>query len=145
LPGSGRQYPNYEIVGSPDQAPAWSPYTRRMGFIIKVLVGAAALWVADRLISGIELTGDIWQILLIALVFGIVNALLKPLVKILSIPFLIITLGLFAIVINMLMLAITAGLMENLTVDGFLAAFLGSLVISIVTAVLNFIIPDSSE
>jgi putative membrane protein len=66
-------------------------------------------------------------------------------VKILSIPFLIITLGLFAIVINMLMLAITAGLMENLTVDGFLAAFLGSLVISIVTAVLNFIIPDSSE
>lgn len=116
-----------------------------MGFIIKVLVGGAALWVADRLISGIELTGDVWQILLIALVFGIVNALLKPLVKILSIPFLIITLGLFAIVINMLMLAITAGLMENLTVDGFLAAFLGSLVISIVTAVLNFIIPDSNE
>ncbi|MGH9893664.1 MAG: phage holin family protein [bacterium] len=116
-----------------------------MGFIIKVLVGAAALWVADRLISGIELTGDIWQILLIALVFGIVNALLRPLVKILSIPFLIITLGLFAIVINMLMLAITAGLMENLTVDGVLSAFLGSLVISIVTAVLSFLIPDSND
>ena len=116
-----------------------------MVFIIKVLVGAAALWVADRLISGIELTGDIWQILLIALVFGIVNALLKPLVKILSFPFLIITLGLFAIIINMLILAITAGLIENHTVDGFLAAFLGSLVISVVTAVLNFIIPDSSE
>lgn len=116
-----------------------------MGFIIKVLVGAAALWVAARFVPGIDLTGDVWQILLIALVFGIVNALLKPLVKILSIPFLIITLGLFAIVINMLMLAITAGLMDNLTVDGFLAAFLGSLVISIVTAILNAVIPDRND
>ena len=113
-----------------------------MSFVIKVLVGAAALWVAAEIVPGIELVADIWQILLIALVFGLVNAVIKPILKVLSFPILIITLGLFAIVINMILLAITAGLMEGLTVDGILAAFLGSLVISIVSAVLNLVIPD---
>lgn len=113
-----------------------------MGFLIKILVGAAALWVAARFVPGIDLSGTIWQVLVIALVFGLVNAFIKPLLKLLSLPLLIITLGLFAIIINMILLAITAGLMENLTVDGVLAAFLGSLVISIVTAVLNAVIPD---
>jgi len=113
-----------------------------VSFVIKVLVGAAALWVAAEIVPGIELVADIWQILLIALVFGLVNAVIKPILKVLSFPILIITLGLFAIVINMILLAITAGLMEGLTVDGILAAFLGSLVISIVSAVLNLVIPD---
>jgi putative membrane protein len=111
-------------------------------FVIRVLVNAAALWVADKIVDGIELSGDIWQILLIALVFGIVNAILKPILKLLSLPVLIITLGLFAIIINTALLAITAGLMENLTIVGFWSAVLGSLVISVVGAVLNAIIPD---
>jgi putative membrane protein len=114
-----------------------------VNFIIKVLVNAAALWVAARIVPGIELTADIWQILLIALVFGLVNAFLRPLLKLLSLPVLIVTLGLFAIIINVILLAITAGLMEGLTIDGFLAALLGSLVISVVSAVLNAIIPDA--
>ncbi|MGH8928498.1 MAG: phage holin family protein, partial [Acidimicrobiia bacterium] len=97
-----------------------------MSFVIKVLVNAAALWVAAQLISGIDLTGDIWQILLIALVFGIVNAVLKPILKLLSLPVLIITLGLFAIIINVALLAITAALMEGLTIDGFVSALLGA-------------------
>lgn len=111
-------------------------------FVIRVLVNAAALWVAAQIVPGIGLSGDIWQILLIALVFGIVNAILKPILKLLSLPALIITLGLFAIIINTALLAITAGLMENLTIDGFWSAVLGSLVISVVGAVLNAIIPD---
>jgi putative membrane protein len=111
-------------------------------FLIRVLVNAAALWVAARFVPGIEMSGDIWQILLIALVFGIINAVLKPILKLLSLPVLLITLGLFAIIINTALLAITAGLMENLTIDGFLPALLGSLVISVVSAVLNAIIPD---
>ncbi|HSL25087.1 MAG TPA: phage holin family protein [Acidimicrobiia bacterium] len=114
-----------------------------MNFVIKVLVNAAALWVAARIVPGIDLTGDIWQILLIALVFGLVNAFLKPLLKLLSLPVLIVTLGLFAIIINVILLAITAALMEGLTIDGFLAALLGSLVISVVGAVLNAVIPDA--
>lgn len=113
-----------------------------MSFIIKVLVNAAALWVAAQIVPGIDLIADIWQVLLIALVFGLINAFIKPILKVLSLPVLILTLGLFAIVINMVMLAITAGLMEGLTVDGVLAAFLGALVISVVSAVLNMVIPD---
>ncbi|MCA1736645.1 MAG: phage holin family protein [Actinobacteria bacterium] len=113
-----------------------------MSFIIRVLVNAAALWVTAQIVPGIDLTADIWQILLIALVFGLVNAVIKPILKILSLPVLIITLGLFAIVINMALLALTAGLMDGLTVDGVLAAFLGALVISVVSAVLNMVIPD---
>jgi putative membrane protein len=111
-------------------------------FVIRVLVNAAALWVADRLLDGLTLSGDVWQVLLIALVFGIVNAILKPILKLLSLPVLIITLGLFALVINAALLAITAGLMENLTIDGFWTAVLGALIISIVGAILNAIIPD---
>ena len=113
-----------------------------MRFVIRVLVNAAALWVADKIVDGIKLSGDVWQILLIALVFGIVNAILKPILKLLSLPLLIITLGLFAIIINTVLLAITAGLMENLSIDSFWSALLGSLIISVVGAVLNGIIRD---
>ena len=113
-----------------------------MNFIIKVLVNAAALWVAARFVPGIDLTADIWQILLIALVFGLINTFLKPILKVLSLPVIILTLGLFAIIVNVILLAITAALMEGLTIDGFLPALLGSIVISIVSAILNAIIPD---
>lgn len=115
-----------------------------MNFIIKVLVNAAALWVAARFVPGIDLTADIWQILLIALVFGLINTFLKPILKVLSLPVIILTLGLFAIIVNVILLAITAALMDGLTIDGFLPALLGSIVISIVSAILNAIIPDPS-
>ena len=114
----------------------------RVNFIIKVLVNAAALWVAARFVPGIDLTADIWQILLIALVFGLINTFLKPILKLLSLPVIILTLGLFAIIVNVILLAITAGLMDGLTIDGFLPALLGAIVISIVSAILNAIIPD---
>lgn len=119
-------------------------YYRLVNFIIKVLVNAAALWVAARFVPGIELTADIWQILLIALVFGLINTFLKPVLKVLSLPVIILTLGLFAIIVNVILLAITAGLMDGLTIDGFLPALLGAIVISIVSAILNAIIPDSA-
>jgi putative membrane protein len=115
-----------------------------VNFIIKVLVNAAALWVAARFVPGIDLTADIWQILLIALVFGLINTFLKPILKVLSLPVIILTLGLFAIIVNVILLAITAALMDGLTIDGFLPALLGSIVISIVSAILNAIIPDPS-
>ena len=115
-----------------------------MNFIIKVLINAAALWVAARFVPGIDLTADIWQILLIALVFGLINTFLKPILKILSLPVIILTLGLFAIIVNVILLAITAALMDGLTIDGFLAALLGAIVISIVSAILSAVIPDSN-
>jgi len=111
-------------------------------FVIRILINAAALWVADQLVDGIELSGSIWAILLVALVFGVVNAVLKPVLKLLSLPVLILTLGLFAFVINAALLGLTAALMDNLTVDGFWSAVLGGLIIAVVSAVLSRVLPD---
>ncbi|HKX73984.1 MAG TPA: phage holin family protein [Acidimicrobiia bacterium] len=113
-----------------------------MRLIIRILVNAAALWVAAQIVDGIDLSGNIWAILLVALIFGVVNAIIKPIVKLFSLPMLILTLGLFALVINAAMLALTAALTDNLSVDGFIPAVLGALVISVVSAVLSWLIPD---
>lgn len=102
-----------------------------MRLIIKFLATAGALWLAAWIVPGIELSDEIGTILWVALVFGLVNIFVKPIVKLLTLPMLLITLGLFAFVINAALLGLTAWLTDGLTVDGFLAALLGSLVISI--------------
>ena len=106
-------------------------------FVVRLFVNALALSAAAWLVPGISLTGGVWRVLLVALVFGLVNALLKPLVLLLSLPFLLLTLGLFAFVVNGAMLLITARLTEHLAVSGLGAAILGSIVISLVSAVLG--------
>jgi putative membrane protein len=112
--------------------------------VIRLFVNAVALWVAAQLVSGIQLTGDFWPIILVAAVFGLVNALIKPVALLLSLPFLIITLGLFTIVINALMLMLTAAIVDALTVSGFGAAILGSLIISLVSLLFSVILPEDS-
>jgi putative membrane protein len=101
-----------------------------MSLLIKFLVTAASLWLAAWIVQGIELSDQIGTILWVALIFGIINMFIKPIVKLLTLPMLLITLGLFAFVINALLLWLTAWLTDGLTVDGFFAALLGSLVIS---------------
>ena len=110
--------------------------------IIRLFVNAVALWVAARLVSGIELSGEFGPILIVAAVFGLVNALIKPLVVLFSLPFVVLTLGLFTVVINALMLMLTAGLMSALSVSGFGTALLGSLLISLVSLIFSIILPD---
>ncbi len=106
--------------------------------IVRLLINAAALWLASVIVPGISFEeGSLTSILLVALVFGIVNVLLKPIFKLFTFPVIILTLGLFALVINTALLAITAGLMSDLTISGFVPAFLGALIISIVSAVLD--------
>lgn len=100
--------------------------------LIRLLVNALALVVAANLVDGIQLAPGFVDVLVVALVFGLVNALIKPVVVLLSFPFLVITLGLLSFVINAGMLLLTDHFTERLAVDGFLAALLGSLVISIV-------------
>jgi putative membrane protein len=111
-------------------------------FIIKTLANAAALAVAVWLIPDIGLTGDdnadkAVTLLLVALIFGVVNFVVKPLVQLLSLPLLLLTLGLFTLVINALMLMLTSWIAEEVDlsfhVDGFWTAVLGGLVISIVS------------
>ena len=79
-----------------------------MRLILKLLINAAALWAAGELITGIDLDGDFWTILLVALIFGLVNTFIKPILKVLSFPVIILTIGLFTLVINAAMLGLTA-------------------------------------
>ena len=105
-------------------------------FLIRLLVNALALAAAAWLVDGIQMDGDFVNVLMVALVFGILNAVLKPFLLLFSLPLLI------ALVVNAAMLMITASLLDDFAVSGFWAALLGSLVISIVTIVLGGALKD---
>jgi putative membrane protein len=112
-----------------------------MSFVIRTLVNAAALWVATRIVPGVTFDGGLLAFLGVALVFGVINATLRPLTKILTFPLIIVTLGIFALIVNGLMLWLTSSLSSSLGlgfhVRGFWAAFFGALVVSIVSALLS--------
>ena len=120
-----------------------------MPFLVRLLVNAAALWVATAIVPGVAYTGSTLPFLGVALVFGVVNATLGPVAKILTFPLIILTLGVFALVINGLMLWLTSSLSEVLGlgfhVRGFWAAFFGALVVSIVSTVLSVAIRDAAR
>lgn len=119
-----------------------------MKLIIRILINAVALWLAAQFLPNIILTKDLVGILIVAIIFGMVNALIRPILSLLALPLTILTLGLFTIVINAIMLLITAGIAGNLlSIQGeswgkLWAAILGSLVISIVSTVLSWVLSD---
>jgi putative membrane protein len=112
-----------------------------MPFFIRLLVNAAALWVATRLVPGVSFDGGLVPFLGVAFVFGVINATLRPLTKIVTFPLILLTLGIFALVVNGLMLWLTSSLSSTLGlgfhVSGFWAAFFGALVVSIVSAFIS--------
>lgn len=120
-----------------------------MPFVLRLLVNAAALWVATRIVPGVMYTGDTLPFLGVALVFGVVNAIIGPVTKILTFPLIIVTLGIFALVVNGLMLWLTSSISTALglgfRVSGFWPAFWGALVVSIVSTMLSFLVSDSSR
>ena len=127
-----------------------------MPFVIRLLVNAAALWVATRIVPGVTYDGGVLPFLGVALVFGVINATLRPLTKILTFPLIIVTLGIFALVVNGLMLWLTSALSHALGlgfhVDGFWSAFFGALVTSLVSLLLTMFVreprrtpPDSTR
>ena len=120
-------------------------------FVVKTIANAGALAVAVWLLDKITLTGDstgkkAWTLILVALVFGLVNAVVKPLVQVLTFPLFILTLGLITLVVNALMLLLTSWVCDKLDlsfhVDGFGTALLGGLIISIVAWGLHMVLPD---
>ncbi len=122
-----------------------------MKFIVWVVVNALALAVATWLLDGITLTGGstedrVVTLLLVALIFGVVNAVVRPVVKTLSLPFIILTLGLLIFVINALMLLLTSWISSQFglgfDVDGFWTAVLGAVVVMVATWVLELVLPD---
>ncbi len=110
-----------------------------MGFILKVLLTALAVFVADYLLDGVHIAGNWITTVIVALVLALLNTFLKPVLVILTIPITIITLGLFLLVINMVIVMLAAFLIDGFTVDGWLYALLFSLIVSLVTYILDAI------
>jgi putative membrane protein len=108
------------------------------------VVNAIALWCAALVIDGVHFDGDLVALAGTALVFSIVNLLIKPFVLLLTMPLTIVTFGLFLLVVNALMLMLTGALSRAYSVDGFWAALLGAILISVVSLVLNLVTGDLS-
>jgi putative membrane protein len=120
-----------------------------MHILVRLIINAAALWVATRLVPGISYTGDGATLFAVALVFGVLNVLVKPVLVVLTIPFLIVTLGLFTFVLNAVMLWLTSAASTSLglgfRVDGFGAAFIGGLVVTVVSFVLSLFVSSGKD
>jgi putative membrane protein len=118
-----------------------------MGVIWRILINAAALWVATRVVPGVSFGGSWRALLIVALVFGVLNVCVRPILMLLTLPLLLVTLGLFTFVLNAVMLWLTSAVSDALglgfLVDGFGAAFLGALVVTLVSFMLSLFV--SSE
>ena len=117
-----------------------------MNFIIRLVVNAAALWLAARFVNGITYVGG-WQgLIVVAVVFGVINAFVRPVLSFLSMPIQFVTLGLFTLVLNAFMLMLTGWAVAKLglsfTVAGFVPALLGAILVSIVSLVLSSMLTD---
>ena len=108
-------------------------------FLLRVVVNAIAIAITASILPGIHVANnDIGTLLIIGLVFGIINALVRPVMMLLTCPFIILSLGLFVLVINGLLLSLTASLSDGrLTVDSFLWAMVGGLVMAIIGVILE--------
>jgi putative membrane protein len=114
-----------------------------------IAVGVAAWLLADITISGTSTTRRVITLLVVAAIFGLVNALVKPLATLLSLPFIVLTLGLLIFVINAVMLLLTSWISDGLNVpfevEGFGTALLGALIITVVSWLVNVFLPDKLE
>jgi putative membrane protein len=119
------------------------------GFLVRLLITAAALWVATRIVTGVTYEGGWLPFFGLALVFGVVNTFVGFLAKVLTFPIILVTFGFFLLVVNGLMLQLTSVVAETLGigfhVDGFWPAFWGALVVSIVSWLLNVTMVDKSS
>jgi putative membrane protein len=118
-----------------------------MGFLFSFIGTAASLWVAVLLIDGFEFEGEWWQFLIAAAIVGLANAIVKPILRLFSLPLILLTLGLFLIVVNALVLQFAvwlSGVFDlGLTSEGFFwETFLASIVVSIVGWIIGAILPD---
>ena len=117
-----------------------------MNLLLRWLASAAAVWVATKLVPGIGYEGGFQTLLVVALILGLVNALVRPLLKFLACGIIALTLGLFLLVINAVLLLLVEALANSFgygfRVDGFMAALLGSAVISVVSYLLSMVLTD---
>jgi putative membrane protein len=120
-----------------------------MMIVWRLLINAAALWAATRIIPGISFNGEWSTLIVVALIFGMLNASVRPLLWFMTLPLLIVTLGLFTFVLNALMLWLTGAVSDWLglgfQVEGFGAAFLGAVVVSVVSFMLSLFVASNKR
>ncbi|WP_088959502.1 phage holin family protein [Micromonospora purpureochromogenes] len=125
-----------------------------MGFLIRLAITAVALWVTTLIVPGVDVTGrngaeTAFTLIVVALIFGVVNAVLKPVIKVVGCVFYLLTLGLIALVVNALLFLLTdwiAGALDlPFRVDGFWAAFWGAIVMAVVSWLISVAVPDRLE
>lgn len=120
-----------------------------MKILMRWVAAAIAIFVAVKLLPGLYFNGAWWQLGIVALIFGLLNALVRPVLKFLTCPLIILTLGLFVLVINAMMLWLTARAADTFGIDfrvsGFWSAFWGALVISVISAALNLLIREEDD
>lgn len=125
-----------------------------MAFLVRWLVNAVALWATTKVVSGIDVTGsstgkNLLTLLIVALIFGLVNAIIKPIVKLVGCVFYLLTLGLISFFVNALLFLLVdwiAGLVDlPFKIDGFWPAFWGAIVMALVSWAISLVIPDRLE
>lgn len=125
-----------------------------MGFLIRWVINAVALWITTLIVSGIEITAattvrSILTLIVVALIFGLVNAILKPVIHLFGCVFYVITLGLFALLVNALLFLLVDWLASvfklPFEINGFWPAFWGAIVMGIVSWALSLLVPDKDE
>jgi putative membrane protein len=118
-------------------------------FLVRLLINAAALWAAVSMVQGITFTGGFLRLLAVALVFGVVNSILRPLIRLFAFPLLLLSLGLLTFVLNGLMLFVTAAVSERLAlgfhVAGLWPAVVGAFVVSLTSFLLHLILPGPKK
>jgi len=123
-------------------------FTQLRSVVLKWLITSLAIFAAIYLVPGIHFTGPGWQLGIIAAIFSMVNLLLRPILMLIICPMIILTLGLFSVAINALMLMLTANVAIYLgieySIDSFTTAFIGALVISFTSLILNMLAGEGS-
>jgi putative membrane protein len=110
--------------------------------LLRWAIVAVAIAIAAAVLPSVEVDGGFFGLIGVALIFGLVNALIGPIVRLLSLPATMLTFGLFGLIINGILLAITAGIADNLDVGGFFSVVLAALVISLLTTIMAALVPD---
>jgi len=114
------------------------------GFVVRLLIAAAGLWLAQALVPGVEIHGT-GTLFVAALLLGIVNAFVRPLIVLLTLPITVVTLGLFLWVINAAMLGLVARLLDGFTLHGLGSALLGALVVSLTGWIASWYVGSSGR
>jgi len=114
------------------------------GLLIRFVVGALALGVTSYIVPGLH-AENVPALLVAALILGLLNAVIRPVLILLTLPINLLTLGLFTFVINAAMLGATAGLVPGFSIDGFGPALIGAIALSIISGMLNWLVKDARE